>query len=74
MPSWLRTRARLFGKAGRAGGVAGRVRCRAWWGAWPGGVGRVGTRSRAGSGGGPGWEAGQLVRGGWIIGVKNVLE
>ena len=35
-------------------------------------VGRVGWPAR--SGGGPGGEAGRVVGGGWIFGVKNVLE
>ena len=39
----------------------------------PGGVaGRVGWR--AGWDGGPGGVAGRVVGGGWIFGVKNVLE
>ena len=67
-------RARLSGKAGLQGGVAGRVGGGGAWVGWG-----------AGSGDGPGlvaglfWSwarrgAGQVVRGGWIFGVKNVLE
>ena len=55
------------------GRQAGRVGWRAGWGGGQGGVaGRVGWR--AGWGGGPGLVAGQVVGGGWIFGVKNVLE
>ena len=72
-PSWLRRRARLPGKAGRQGAVAGRVRWRAGCGGGPGRVaGRVGWR--AGRGGWPGRVEGRVVGGGWIFGVKNVLE
>ena len=59
-------------KAGQQGGVEGRVvegrvtglvRWRVWLG---GGQGRVAGRRGGG--------AGRVVRGGWIFGVKNVLE
>ena len=43
---------------------------------WGGGQDRVAGRVgwRAGSGGGQGQVAGWVVGGGWIFGVKNVLE
>ena len=64
LQTWLR---RLSWKAGRQGGVAA---------GWGGGPGRVAGRVRwlAGSGDWPGGKAGQVIGGGWIFGVKNVLE
>ena len=62
--SWLRRMARQSGKAGR-----GR---QAWWGwaKWDGWQGLVAGLVGDGLGG----MAGQVMGGGWIFGVKNVLE
>ena len=63
-PSWLRRKARQSGKEDRQGGVAGQMGLRA--GLWSRVAGRVGWRAGKG--------AGRVVGGGWIFGVKNVLE
>ena len=64
---------RIYLKMGAQGMFCSSKLQRAWWGGWPGGA-----RWRAGRGGGLAWlargGAGQGVGGGWIFGVKNVLE